>query len=57
MNIPLVSIREAASQTGQPEGKIRSLIRQGKLRVVRIGYNILIRKAELKKLRPAAKES
>lgn len=51
MSIGLVSIREAADQTGLSKGKIRSLIGQGKLRIVRVGYHILIRKTELKKLR------
>jgi excisionase family DNA binding protein len=41
-------------RTGQSEQKIRSLIRNGKLRVTRIGYHVLIAQSELRKLRPAA---
>lgn len=57
MSIEFVSVREAAQNTGQAENKIRSLIHQGKLRVIRVGYHILIPRNELRKLQPAARES
>jgi excisionase family DNA binding protein len=52
MAAELVSVRDAAEQTGQPEVKIRRLIREEKLRVTRVGYHILIPQSELPKLRP-----
>lgn len=51
MAADLVSVRDAAEQTGQTEAKIRRLIREDKLRVTRVGYHILIPQNELRKLR------
>jgi excisionase family DNA binding protein len=52
MATELVSVRDAAEQTGQTEAKSRRLIREEKLRVTRVGYHILIPQNELRKLRP-----
>jgi excisionase family DNA binding protein len=53
MRDKFVSVREAVRQTGQTEAKIRALIQQGKIRVERVGYHILIPRVELRKLQPA----
>lgn len=50
MNTKLVSVREAAQQTGQAQSRIRRLIREKELRVIRVGYHILIPRRELRKL-------
>jgi excisionase family DNA binding protein len=50
----LVTIRDAAEQTGQTEARIRRLIREHKVRVTRVGYHILIPQGEVRKLRPTA---
>jgi excisionase family DNA binding protein len=50
MSIKFMSVREAVSHTGQSEQKIRALIRDGKLVIVRVGYHILIPRRELRKL-------
>ncbi len=57
MGVEFISVREAAKNTGRTENKVRSLIHQGKLRIVRVGYHILIPRSELRKLQPAARES
>jgi excisionase family DNA binding protein len=57
MSVGLVSVREAAEQTGQSEKQIRAMIRDGRLRVVRVGYHVLLRKTELRKLIPAGTEN
>ena len=56
MSVGLVSVREATEQTGQSEQKIRLLIRNGKLRITRVGYHILIPQSELRKLQPVTQE-
>ncbi len=48
--IDLVSVREAVEQTGRKEGDIRYLIRTGRLRIIRVGYHVLIPRKELQKL-------
>lgn len=50
MNVEFVSVREAAVSTGQTENKVRALIHQGKLKIIRVGYHILIPRNELGKL-------
>jgi excisionase family DNA binding protein len=56
MSVELVSVRQAAERTGQSEHKIRSLIRNGKLRIWRFGYHILIPQNELRRLQSATRE-
>jgi excisionase family DNA binding protein len=46
----LLTIRQVAEQTGKQPASIRYLIKQGRLRVVRVGWNILIPRRELEKL-------
>lgn len=46
----LLTIRQVAEQTGKQPAAIRYLITQGRLRVVRVGWNILIPRRELEKL-------
>jgi hypothetical protein len=46
----LRTVREVAAQIGKPEYDVRYLIRTGKLRVVRVGYNLFIPAVELEKL-------
>ena len=50
-----VNVRAAFEQAGRTEAKIRSLIQQGKIRVERIGYYILMPYTELRKLRSETK--
>jgi len=50
MTAEFLSVRQAAEQSKQKEAKIRNLIRQGKLSIVRVGYSILIPRSELRKL-------
>jgi len=50
MNVGFVSVSQAVTHTGQSEQKIRSLIRDGKLQIVRVGYHVLIPRRELRKL-------
>ena len=50
MTVGFLSVREAVKQTGQSEQQIRSLIRKGKLRIIRVGYHLLIPRRELRKL-------
>ena len=53
MTVGFVSVREAVDKTGRSEQKIRALIRDGKLEIIRVGYHILIPRRELRKLEPA----
>lgn len=50
MSTQLVSVRQAVEQTGLSEKVIRCRIQDGKLRIIRVGYHILIPKSELRKL-------
>jgi len=46
----VLSVREAAVETGVPERRIRALIREGRLRIIRIGYHLLIPRCEMRKV-------
>jgi excisionase family DNA binding protein len=46
----VVTVRQASEITGAHEVKIRRWIREGKLQVIRLGYSLVLPKAELRKL-------
>jgi excisionase family DNA binding protein len=45
-----IGVKEAAASLGISHWSIRKMIRQGRLRAVRIGRRVLIEPAELKRL-------
>ncbi len=50
----LLSIRQASAETGRSQPAIRYLIKQKRLRVVRLGWSLFIPRSELQKLTPDA---
>ena len=52
---PLKSVEEAAELLGVSKWSVRSWIREGKLRAVRLGRRVLVEEAELERFIAASK--